>query len=290
MSPQNSPFPALPEYQADGMAVFMEPVAGSGERLCVAVAAQGTDRAYQVVPTIRDTTAKCMLGEAGARLMEMIGLVMDSLNVHLKTGAQLHTWSPPMTGIYPGEVQVGRVEDLTVMLRTMARNSAFLSRMADFQPDSEEETTVSDRWLTQVKDVMAIRHPQLVSNFTRKLQLYTGGSPTTFDYVGSSYVAQLSRVVPGNALSTYNRIAKSKMWELISLRDKGHTGLFQLDRFELILYRPQKNDPSFSESEINRVYEVFHELEEEADKQELRVHGVASAESAVECILKGEAA
>ncbi|MFL1404218.1 hypothetical protein ACJO2E_02595 [Marinobacter sp. M1N3S26] len=291
MNTSASPFPELPAYQADGMAIFMEPVAGSGERLCVAVAAQGVDRAFEVVTVVRDSTAKCMLGEAGPKFMDMIGLVVDSLQGHLKSGNPLSAWAPPMSGVTSGPVQAGRVADLTVMLRTMARNSAFLARMSDFAADAEEfETPAPDRWITQVKDVMAIRHPKLVRNFTRKLQLYTGGAPTNFDYVGTSYVAQLSRIIPGNGLSTYNRIAKAKMWELISLRDKGHTGLFQLDDFELILYRPQKSDPSFSESEIARVYEVFHELEEEADKQELRVHGVSSPESAVDCILKGEAA
>ncbi|MDY6798530.1 MAG: hypothetical protein SVX28_07265 [Pseudomonadota bacterium] len=290
MTAKSSPFPELPQYQAEGMAVFMEPIAGSGERLCVAVAAQGTDRAYQVVPVIRESTAKCMLGHAGPGFLEMINLVVNSLERHLKTGSVLGTWQPPMTGVYPGEARSGRVEDLTMMLRTTARNSAFLSRMADFTADDDVEVTVSDRWLTQVKEAMAQEHPELVRNFSRKLQLYTGGSPTNFDYVGGNYVAQLSRIVPGNGLSTYNRIAKSKMWELISLRDKGHTGLFQVENFELILYRPGKSDPSFSESDINRVYEVFHELEEEADQQELRVHGVQSPEGAVRHILNGEAA
>lgn len=290
MITQSSPFPQLPEYQADGMAVFMEPIAGSGERICVAVAAQGVDRAYQVVPVVRDETAKCMLGHAGPGFMEMVGLVVRSLEEQLKQGIPLSMWTPPMSGVHSGETRTGRVADLTMMLRTMARNSAFLSRMADFTADDEQETPVSDRWLTQVKEAMAVNHPDLVCNFSRKLQLYNGGSPTTFDYVGGNYAAQLSRILPGNSLSTYNRVAKAKMWELISLRDKGHSGLFELEGFELILYRPGKNDPSFSESEINRVYEVFHELEEEADTQALRIHGVASPESAVQHILMGEAA
>lgn len=291
MNASASPFPKLPAYKADGMAVFMEPVAGSGERLCVAVAAQGMDRVCKVVPIVRDATAKCMLGEAGPRFMDIVGLVVESLSGHLESGDSLASWRPPMSGVTVGPVQSGRVADLTVMLRTMARNSAFLARMSDFSADSEEvETPGPDRWITQVKDAMALRNPQLVSNFTKKLQLYTGGSPTNFDYVGVSYVAQLSRIVPGNGLSTYNRIAKAKMWELISLRDKGHTGIFEFDNFEFILYRPQKDDPNFGESEIVRVYEVFHELEEEADKQELRLHGVSSPDAAVECILKGEAA
>lgn len=290
MTAKTSPFPELPQYQADGMAVFMEPIAGSGERLCVAIAAQGVDREYKVVPVIRETTAKCMLGHAGVGFVEMVGLVVGSLNAHLEKGAPLATWFPPMTGVYPGEARTGRVEDLTMMLRTTARNSAFLSRMADFTADDDVEVAVSDRWLTQVKEAMAAEHPKLVGNFSRKLQLYSGGSPTIFDYVGGNYVAQLSRIIPGNGLSTCNRTAKSKMWELISLRDKGHTGLFQIENFELILYRPGRNDPSFSESDITRVYEVFHELEEEADRQELRVHGVHSPEDAVRHILKGEAA
>lgn len=290
MTTSSSPFPKLPEYQADGMAVFMEPIAGSGERLCIAVAAQGTDRKYEVVPVVRESTAKCMLGHAGPNFMTMVDLAVNSLRSHLETGAQLHSWWPPMTGIYMGEARTGRVEDLTMMLRTVARNSAFLSRMADFTADDDIETSVSDRWLTQVKTAMKVTHPQLVKNFSCKLQLYSGGTQTTFDYVGTNYAAQLSRIVPGNALSTYARNAKSKMWELISLRDKGHTGLFQIENFELILYRPMESDPSFSENEIKRVNEAFHELEEEAGQQELTVHGVHSPEQAVEHILVGDAA
>lgn len=142
----------------------------------MAVAAQGVDRAYQVVPVVRDETAKCMLGHAGPGFMEMVGLVVRSLEEQLKQGIPLSMWTPPMSGVHSGETRTGRVVDLTMMLRTMARNSAFLSRMADFTADDEQETPVSDRWLTQVKEAMAVNHPDLVCNFSRKLQLYNGGS------------------------------------------------------------------------------------------------------------------
>ncbi len=174
MTATSSPFPQLPQYQADGMAVFMEPIPGSGERLCVAVAAQGVDRAYEVVPVLREATAKCMLGHAGPSFMEMVNLVVNSLSVHLKTGAPLTTWMPPMTGVYPGEATTGRVDDLTMMLRTTARNSAFLSRMADFTADDEVDTPVSDRWLTQVKEVMALTNPELIRNFRNRSPFFGG--------------------------------------------------------------------------------------------------------------------
>lgn len=286
-------FPPLPQHRAEGLAVFLEPIAGSGERLCVAVAARGPNRSYEVVTVIKRETAKCMLGTAGPKLTSLIELAVQSLRRHLSTGGELDNWHPPLSGVSVGDIQYGQVSDLTMMLRTTARNSAFLSSLADFCLDQEDEvddTSGSERWLTQVREATIAEVPRLAECFGRRMSLVSGPARTQCDFVGARFAAQLGRLIPGPSISPMIKAAKAKLWDLESLRDMDSGNLFHFDAFELILYRPSDNDPAYSDKEIARLHDALDELTETGDKQSLIVRPVYSAQEAAQRIVKAEVA
>jgi hypothetical protein len=132
LSEKLSHFPALPEYHALGAPVFLEPIIGSGERICVAIAAIGEDGAYQVQPVISPVTANAMLGDNGAKLINLLELGINNLKRHLATGEHITTWQSPIGGMALGGIIDGQVVDLNMMMRTIARNHAFLANIADF--------------------------------------------------------------------------------------------------------------------------------------------------------------
>lgn len=286
-------FPERPAYQAFGAPILVEPVLGSGELICVAVVALGMNGESQVVQTIRDNVAKCMLGEAADRFLGLVGRTIASMKNHLAETKNLQSWIPPFGGVQLGEIQKGHVTDLSMMLRTTARNHSFLLNLGDFlaaEESTADESPLSDRWFTMVRDATLALRPQFEPRFNRQFKL-TRGSQTRFDYAGHELAANFGRIIPGHGISALVKTAKSKLWDLEALRESTANNLFpSLKRFELVLFRPVSTDPTYSVREIERLEEAMLELEDTGDRQELRVVGVTTAELAAQRIIQMEAA
>lgn len=287
-------FPPLPALAATGAALYLEPVAGSGERLCVAVAARIDNGPAQVVRTLPPEIARCLVGDRADALLGLIGAGMTSLERHLAAGADWSDWSPPLHGLSLSPTIAGRVDSLSMMLRIMAGNHSLLAGLADYsgsdaQPPEPDDDAEAD-WLTRVRQAVRLRNAALDGHFRRKLRLFQGGAETRFDFVGQRLVAQLGRLIPGPALSRHVGAAKVKLWDLAALRDAGSDELVSADSFELLLYRPRDDDPAYSDIQIQRMHENWETLEEAGDKQSLRVRPIESTDAAAARIVEAEAA
>jgi len=286
-------FPKRPDFQAFGAPILVEPVIGSGELICVAVVALGMNGEFQVVQTIRENVAKCMLGEAADRFLGLVGNTISSMRNHLAEAKTIQHWVPPFGGVQLGQIQHAHVTDLAMMLRTTARNHSFLLNLGDFLAEEEstaDESPLSDRWFSMVKDATLNLRPQFAPRFNRQYKL-TKGSQTRFDYAGQDLAANFGRIIPGHGISALVKTAKSKLWDLEALRESTSNSLFpSLKHFELILFRPAATDPTYTSREIERLEEAMLELEETGDRQQLRVVGVTNADMAAQRIIQMEAA
>ncbi|MBV2127950.1 hypothetical protein [Arsukibacterium indicum] len=286
-------FPALPQYSAKACPVYIEPIVGSGERVCVGVVAYGEDGDNVVIQTIKEDAAACMLGAAAPKFINLVGMALGSLRNFTASEKNFSDWISPIPGVNLGEVTTGHVTDLTMMVRTVARNHAFLSAMSDFTAADDsvaDDSPNTDRWATMVKEATTLIKPSLVDAFNRQLKLTSKGH-TRFDFVGRHLAAQLGRIIPGHGISGLVKTAKAKLWDLETLREHNENQLFKnITSYELILYRPKDNDPAYSEREIGRLNEAFVELEETGDKQQLRVVPAFTAEEAAQRIISAEAA
>lgn len=288
-------FPPLPALSAQGVAVFLEPVLGSGERLCVGVAARVDQQRHHVVPLLHTETAKCLVGVQADALLGLVQTGLDSLEHHLGSGAHWDSWKPPFHGLTLSQQAEGSVDSVEMMLRTLARNHSFLSAMADFSGvDAPMETlpegNAEEDWVKRVRRIVEQRTPHLDGHFARRVTLFSETAPTRFDYLGARLVAQLGRLIPGAQLGRHLSLAKAKLWDLESLRDAGCDELMSADRFELLLYRPGDNDPSYADKQLENMRRALKTLEEAGDKQRLRVRPVETAEQAASLIIEAEAA
>lgn len=285
-------FPPLPGYRVTGAPLLLTPIAGSDERLCIAVAATGEDGAWQIAPLLDAAKARCLVGEQAESLTGFLRAASDSLGAHLAGGGDLGTWQPPVGGLGLGTITRGHAADLAQMLRITARNHAFLSALADFgaETDAAMQASDDDPWPEQVRAAVAERRPPLSGWFNRRLRLVCGGAETRFDYLGERLAAQLGRLIPGPAISGQVRAAKAKLWDLEALRDGTPDQLTRPGAYELLLYRPRDDDPAHSARAIERLHEALHDLEVAGDRQDLRVCPVFSAAEAAERIVRAEAA
>lgn len=286
-------FPTLPEYSAKACPVYIEPIVGSGERICVGVVAVGQDGQHIVVQTIKEETAACMLGAASYKLLNLVNVALSSLDKFTTHTKNFSDWRSPVPGVVMGSITTGHVTDLTMMVRTVARNYAFLSAMSDFTAADEsvaDDSPATDRWAKMVREATTLIRPSLADAFNRQLKLTSKGT-TRFDFVGRNLAAQLGRIIPGHGISGLVKTAKAKLWDLETLREYNEQQLFKSSQsYELILYRPKDNDPAYSEREIGRLNEALVELEETGDKQQLRVMAAYTADEAAQRIISAEAA
>jgi hypothetical protein len=260
----------------------------------VAVAASSDDGASQVVQVLLPDIASCLAGEQAPALLGLIDVGIRSLERHIRDAGAWNDWTPPLHGLSLSPVAEGRVDGLPMMLRTLARNHSLLAGLVDYSASEVQLEDLSDDaeadWLTRVRRAVGRRDPRLDGYFRRKLRLYQGGAETRFDYVGPQLVAQMGRLIPGPAISRHVSAAKVKLWDLAALRDAGSDQLVTANTFELLLYRPRDDDPSYSEGQIRRMHENLETLEEAGDKQSLRVRPVSGVDEAAERIIQAEAA
>ncbi len=289
-----SGFPPLPPHQAQGMAVYMEPIAGSSERICVAVAAGSADLGYSVQPVIRHNVAQCMLGDAGAGFMSMVETTASSLQHHLNANGTFSEWQPPLSGVIAGDVDTGRVHDLNMMLRSIARSHGFLSSLSDFSAENlgqDDDTNLTERWVRDVMRAVCDTHPDFKGYFKRRRRLFEGGRERRFDFLGARNAIQLGRIAPGPGLAANTRSAEAKLWALEALRDNAKSELFEVNNFELIVQKPTEEEASLcSEKDMARMNEALLDLIEAGDRQELRVKEVSYPEQAADRIIRLEAA
>lgn len=124
-------FPALPANHARGMPVFLEPVALSGERLCVLLVSQLDDGPWDIATVLDSQQRQCLFGDQAGRAGNLIDACRASLGKHLEGGQALEKWVSPLSGFFTGEVVQAQVDDLLMMRRSLARNSSVMSWSMD---------------------------------------------------------------------------------------------------------------------------------------------------------------
>jgi hypothetical protein len=180
------------------------------------------------------------------------------------------------------------------MLRMVGRSHAFLLSLADFQLNDEADVArelEEDRWPKQVREAVIAREPRLSRWFERRVRLVARGRETRFDFLGQRIAVQLGRLIPGPAIAEQERRAKVKLFDLETLRKTPDS--YMLERpldYELLLYRPSDDDPTYSERSIERLREALAGLEELGERRKLRVRPVFDADTPAKRIVEAEAA
>lgn len=129
--PEHSVFPSSPELNFLGAPLMLEPIAGSGERITVAIAVSG-EIGNHVVQILSQDQARCLVGGQADTLLGFARLGVESLRRHLDDGGSLAAWRPPSAGLFLGDLRQGYGTDLQSATRMLARDHAFLCAMGDF--------------------------------------------------------------------------------------------------------------------------------------------------------------
>jgi hypothetical protein len=225
---------------AHWMAVQLEPITFSGERITCGVAIVPQDgSAPRVITTLSQEPLEAVFGQYGRHLYKLAGTVNAELQAYLATGGQLSTWQPAMDGVYAGQIVPTRNTSLEAITRSALTHSSLFSAKAN---DTASRESV-DRSLLGFQDhikriVMASREGFKV-RFNTKMALYNGKAQVPISYVGTHLAINLASLDPSTTSHSQQRdAAHRKINQLLAIRDIsiGH----RKDKLMLGLWTPAR--------------------------------------------------
>ncbi len=260
-----SKFPPIGECVGDVIPLYYEPILFSGEKITCAVAAQTVTGEFKVIPTLSNDKLLCMFGKNAYEANKIISFVVDELTDFLKGNNQLNNYIPSIKNIIRGNGENLFAHDIDGLLKSEIQSFASLSNI-NFTESLDHKNTVSDgmnlRWLKQVKAAVCETKPQLANNFNVKL----GKSNHKYDFICNQYLANFSAMNPAYANQSLGE-AKKKLWDLTVAPQYD----FTLIRQELLVFIPKKDDLVYSAKQYNLAKNHLEQLEQEADKQKVRL-------------------
>jgi hypothetical protein len=281
--------PATPSYEGRWASVYMEPMMASGERVTVAVAAIGNSGEVRVSPAIRPHVLEAMFGSRSSGFFRMIEMVASSLQAHLEKTGQFDGWKPPVSGVTMSAIRQTSSSDLTGLLRQAVSMTASLAALdLGVSDDIESQQTIiipsDDRWPKQFQAEAVHRDPRLEPFFSQKLVVSEPSRPLNFFFLSERVAMNTGRLIPGKGLSSYLEHNKARMLDLRVAKEKQH--LLRRSHFELVVFRPSFDDPTYSLKQIDALKRSIATLEDACDEHEVLVTQVKSAAEAAERLLK----
>lgn len=298
ISPNTSlSFPPRNEnVRAEWMPIYIEPMVGSGERICVGVAT-ANDTGFLVVPVVALNRLECVYGKDAEAILLAADFVVNDLRSALtKSGAvALSDWKPPMEGVYSGRIVRGAGASLEEIARTgLTICASLVERLAD----ADEETNsaaglMSGNRLEQlVKEKVLSVRPGLEQMFGRQYKRGENVRSVTIGFVGNVIAGNFGALVPQSLASNVDNI-RAKLWNLEHLRKDFELPSLvasNVDRFEMLVYRPSNEAPEYSDRQLKSINEAVNALEAEANEQGICFRPFTGYDAIAEVLLEAEAA
>lgn len=276
-------FPPLPAHRFLTAPVYLEPMLGSGERLCVLAAVQG-ESGLEALPLVPPEVAKCLYGDQAESLMGFIEIARDDLLRHLESGAELTTWTPPYSGLMLGAGAEAYADDPLMAARLVARAHASLCHQGALKAIGVEQNETKrdnelNAWVKLTQDIAIQRNPALRGRFNQKVSLI-GDETVTLPYAAPNKALNLGLLSPSRARRNIESI-KLKLWNLQSL-----PASYRIRH--LVLGVPRDDAPEMASVKTRQLMEKsLHGLREQVSENHLNValSTVHSAQEAAEHIL-----
>lgn len=259
--------------------VLFEPIPGSEERLTIAVAAIDADGDYRCQATINPKAAKTVFQGTSGFVKDVVSVTIDSCESFLGSNGNLNAWEPPLDGVYLGKVQDVDISSLDELISFAAPFASFLYSGS---LDNETRRSVNEnvrKWDAQVKSIILSANTNLEHNFNVRVYLGNHDMPALFTFLSPSFAANLTSLTPGN-LKRQLEDARAKLWSLHLLADAPNY-LFRPEVRELLAGVGVAQD----HPKRPLVTEAVEELRDEAERRDIAVTQVNSAQTAAQHIL-----
>lgn len=296
-SPQGFQFPPRRDaVKGQWAPLFIEPVVGSGERICIGIVA-ASEMETLLVPVAALDRLECLYGKGVDALMLASRVSLDYSRDLLSARKEeaFRIWKAPMDGVFIGPPVRSEGNSLEEIARNgMTASSSLVDKLTDAEGISEEQGTAitSNRLEELVKAKVVAVRPPLAERFRVHRKIRENARPAVIGFIGTRIAANFAMLMPGK-LGSYVNLSKAKLWDLAQLREdvtRGDIFPNTVNRFELLVYRPRTETPEYSLRQMNTLEEAVVELTAEADKVDIRCRSAVTHEEMASTLLEAEAA
>ena len=259
--------------------VLFEPIPGSDERLTIAVVSVNADGDYRCQATINPKVAKAVFREGCGFVKDIVSVTIANCEAFLGTNRELKAWEPPLDGVFLGKVQDVEISSLDKLISYAAPFASFLYSEASKSQAKRPVQEGYRRWDTQVRSIILRANTKLEHNFNVRVYLGNHDVPALFTFLSPSFAANLTSLTPSN-LKSQLEDARAKLWSLHLLADAPNY-LFKPDVRELLAGVGVTQD----HPKLPLVTEAVEELKDEAERRDIAVTRVDSAQKAAQHIL-----
>jgi hypothetical protein len=282
--------------------LYLEPLPGSGERICVGViASDGSSIEMAEVPELHRLQA--VYGAATSAITFAARLTMlEAASLAKSEGLEgLQALQSRIEGLHVGdEIRRGAGRNLTDLAAiALQQASSFASLKSTGATASEVPSRGrASPLVAAVKTSVLLLRPEMRDHFQRTYKFAEHARPTVYGYVGRKLIANFATLGgTRGVLTTQVDNAKARLWDLKHLRDgvlRDALAVPMADQaFELLVCPPvhkgvkPKTREAASSGEVAEAGEL---LEREADRFDLRCRRLASVSDVANQIVQREAA
>jgi len=293
--------PRRSEHGGRWAPLYLEPLVGSGERICIGVLAEDQN-STAVLPVPDIERLACVYGDAAHGFAWAARLaIMEIEHRAEKGGVQaVSTWEHGIEGLTIGPSRLGAGTDLHDLANVALRQVSSLALpQLELRPDAAHALVdfgKAQRLDLQVRRIVTERRPELRERFGTVYRPSQSARPLKFGYVGSVLVANFATLTATSTNTTSAQVdrAKARLWDLQQLQSGVLADSLKLNprsmSYELLVHRPQSEVTRGVSDVARALKEAEAELEAESDKFEIRFRPMHSPQQIARYIVEREAA
>ncbi|WP_047528605.1 hypothetical protein [Pseudomonas sp. 11/12A] len=222
------------------MAVHLEPISFSGERITSGVAIVPDDgSAPRVISTLSSEPLEKVFGRYGKHLLHLAGSVNAELQAYLSTGGSLQGWQPDMSGVFTGKVTRTKNTSIEAIIKSALIHCSLFSAKANDSSNGEVADRSLSRFQETIRQIVLASREGMKVRFNPKMDLYGGRARVPISYVGTHLAINLTSLdMTVSSNSQQRDAAHRKINQLLALRDVsiGHSK----DKLVLGLWTPDR--------------------------------------------------
>lgn len=205
------------------MAVLLEPITFSGERITCGVAVMPADgTAPRVVTTLALDPLEAVFGQYGRHLYNLAGTINAELQAFLATGGDLEGWQPSMQGVYAGTIVNTRNTSLDAIVRSALTHSSLFSAKGNDSATTEGADRSLNKFQDDIRRIVTASREGFKIRFNTRMPLYGGKAKVPITYVGTHLAINLASLDPAITSHSQQRdAAHRKINQLLAIREVG---------------------------------------------------------------------
>lgn len=302
---QSSAFPRWEEsIRAKWAPVFLEPIAGSSERLIIGVAVISSTDVHLETANVW-SRLECLYGSASEAIVFSAKHALDALREDLLTRQtdSLSDIQPVFSNVKVGMLTDAEGRNVQEIGRAWMRAiSSLYSESTDLTLTNQLETLAVPGDIVETRERLPnlvyadlIKDKPSLGDFFRedirkggKRSPRKRGAKVLIDFSGSKLVANFGTLRANRPTADVDTI-KKQLWDLKIQRDSD-VETFDIREHEMMVHHLSKDDPQIGAKQYDNVRSSLAMLEEQADREDIRLRPVNSVQQITERIIQLEAA